>query len=160
MWWHQAGAAGGSCFLVMDFLFGETGSIYHNSLYTIIHDKLATVVLSQALILVHLQIKAKYKDKCSHGSCQRGEGFFVVYKVGCTDRINPWLINILLISYMTLSFVPWSFCLDVFRNFNFIQITVLFGSFWVSCLLMNSCTSLVPLLTLTCLSKHNIGSHC
>lgn len=63
MCWHEAGAAGGSWFLVMDFLFGETGSIYHDLFYTIVHDKLATVVLSQALILVHLQIKGKYKEK-------------------------------------------------------------------------------------------------
>lgn len=72
--------------MVMDFLFGKTGSTYHDSH---VHDKLAAVVLNLALILVHLQIKGKYKEKNVSMATVTEEKGSVVYKVGRTDQINP-----------------------------------------------------------------------
>lgn len=89
MCWHRAGAAGGSWFLVTDFLFGETGSIYHDSLYTIFRDKLAAVVFNLALSLVHLQIKGNYIEINVPMAPVTEEKGSVVYKVGCMDRVNP-----------------------------------------------------------------------
>lgn len=75
--------------MVTDFLFGETGSIYHDSLYTIFRDKLAAVVFSLALSLVHLQIKGNYIEKNVPMAPVTEEKESVVYKVGCMDRVNP-----------------------------------------------------------------------